>query len=201
MNVKTTYKARLWVKICLIVILIACALLFIRLMSNIFIKYNSKKEHFSASSSLISVEEIASLSVSEFVYNGIAQIEKDNGDIDYNILYNSTVKVSVDAENINYEIDDNNKTIRFTFSDFMYEDPIIDTDSLRFIPSERSVEIRDIIAICRKDALTEAKRSEKLIILAKDNLESIMEAWYSPIFDGYTFEFVFETAEEGGEAE
>ncbi len=172
----------------------------IRLFWNLYPQDDSGKEQFRSSSTLISKEEIAALSVSEFVYNGIAQIEKSNGDIDYNILYNSTLKINVDIENISYDIDEANKIVTFSFSEFTYEGPIIDVGSLRFIPSEKSIEISEAIALCRRDALAEAKKSEKLVMLAKDNLKSIIDAWYSPIFDGYNFEYVFETA-EGDDAE
>ena len=199
MSEKTAHKKIPWVKICLIVMLVACGFLFVRLLLNLFDR-EPPKEYFRSSSTLINTEEIASLSVSEFIYNGIAQFEKSNGDIDCNILYNSTVKVSVDVENIRFDVDDKDKIVTFTFSEFTYRDPVIDPDSFRFIPSDKIVEIKDAIALCRKDALAEAKKSDKLLSLAEDNLKSIVEAWYSPIFDGYTFEFVFETV-EGGEAE
>ena len=184
-----------------IAVIIACVVMSVFIVMNIITQNDSGQEHFKSTSTLINTEEIAALSVSEFVYNGIAQIDKSNGEVDYNILYNSTVKVSVDAEHINYNVDEEGKVITFEFSEFTYESPIIDVDSLRFIPSEKAIGMKDAITLCRKDVLDEAKKSEKLILLAKDNLKSIIEAWYSSIFEGYRFEFVFETAKEGSETE
>ena len=58
----------------------------------------------------------------------------------------------------------------------------------------------EIIRLCRNDALSEAQASGKLISSARENLKAIMEAWYSPVLEGYTFEYRFGTA-EGGESE
>ena len=151
-------------------------------------------------SDLIDTKEIAALSVSEFVYNGIAQSLKDNGDPDYNVLYKSTVKVSADAGSIRYTIDEEQKTVTFTVSELSIEKPAIDVDSISLIPNKRDLVMKDVIALCRNDALAEAKKSEKLISSAQENYRSIIEGWYAPVLPGYTFEFVFDTA-EGGEAE
>ncbi len=187
------------IKICLTVVIIVCIVMLLRFLTNIFTKDAPERESFRSTATLIKTEEIASLSVSEFVYNGIAQVKNGSGEIIYNILYNSTLKVSVDVDAINYVVDDAQKTVTFTFSEFTYEVPVIDPDSLRFIPNQ-SVEVKEAIALCRDDALSEASESEKLILLAQDNLKSILEAWYSPLFDGYEFHYIFEM-EKGGEVE
>ena len=67
------------------------------------------------------------------------------------------------------------------------------------IPNRSDLHIDTIIKLCRNDALVEAKKSDKLISSAQENLKSIIEAWYSPVFDGFTFEYQF-GAPEGGEA-
>lgn len=160
----------------------------------------SKKILKNNHSALINKTEIASLSVSEFVYNGIAQSLKANGEPDYNVLYKSTVKVSVDAENIDYSFDEEQKIITFTFPDFVIEKPVVDVASISFIPIRNDIYMDDVISLCRNDAYEEAKKSEKLISTAQDNLKLIIEAWYSPVFQEYTFEYRF-NAEKGGKTE
>lgn len=163
--------------------------------------FGSPKTHQSTTSDLISTKEIATLSVSEFVYNGIAQSYKNNNhkDIDYNVLYKSTVKVSVDAESINYTFDEDQKLVTFSFPEFKIENPVIDVSSISTIPNKNDLFMDDVIKLCRSDALTEAKKSDKLISSAQENLKSIMEAWYSPVLEGYSFDYRFNTA-KGGEA-
>lgn len=148
-------------------------------------------------SDLINTKDIADLSVCEFVYNGIARTYKENGDPDYNILYNSTVKASIDADHISYNVDEKQKIVRFIFPEIEIGNPVIDVDSISTIPDKNDLYMDDVIKLCRSDALTEAKKSNKLISSAQENLKSIMEAWYSPVFEGYTFEYQFGSSEGG----
>lgn len=162
-------------------------------------KNNSKLTKQNGHSDVINIKEIATLSVSEFVYNGIAQSLKSNGEIDYNVLYKSTVKVSVNSDNIYYEVDDTNKIITFFFPEFTIEKPIIDVDSISIIPNKDELYMDEIISLCRDDALGEAKKSQKLISSAKENIQSIIEAWYIPVLKEYSFEYKF-GSEKGNEA-
>ena len=192
---KKTVKKINWKKICLFLVYIILLLLPL-----LFSKFGNSSEitKQQSHSNLINTEEIAKLSVCEFVYNGIAQSLKENGNPDYNVLYNSTVKVSVDADGINCNIDEENQIITITFPEFTVEKPVIDLESVRLIPNRKDLSMNEVIALCRNDASIEAQKSEKLLSSAKDNLESIIEAWYSPLYQGYSFEYVFDSA-EGGE--
>ena len=193
------FKKPNWEKISLIALCAVGTIILILLLWNIFSGNNLKMVQQQSHSDLINTKDISMLSVSEFVYNGIAQREKEDGSIDYNVFYKSTVKVSIDANKIEYTINEKEKKVTFNFPEFTIENPVIDVDSFSFIPSRNDLFVRDAIALCRNDALSEAKNSEKLISSAQENLKSIVEAWYSPVLEGYTFEYVFKTA-EGGES-
>lgn len=189
----TGEKAVLWI---LLVFGIAiAALFFVRMMGWDY----SQNERQVSNSELISTKEIATLSVSEFVYNGIARTFKANETPDYNVLYKSTIKVSVDADKIQYTCDEENKVITFFFPEFKMGNPVIDVGSISTIPERKELHMDELIKLCRNDALTEAKESGKLISSAQENLKTIMEAWYSPVLEGYTFEYRFGTAEGGDE--
>lgn len=170
----------------------------ILLLWNIFGRDSSRIFKQQNYSTLIDTKEISALSVSEFVYNGIAQSLKDNGEPDYNVLYKSTVKVSIDANLIRYTADDGQKIVTFSFPAFTIENPVIDVGSISLIPNRQDLYMDEVITLCRNDALTEVKKSEKLITSAQENIRSIIEAWYSPVLPGYSFEYIF-NATEGGE--
>ena len=104
------FLKRYWKKICLILIIALCIFLAIKLTFNL----NPQKERFSTSSSLIDVKDIARLSVSEFLYNGIGQTFKSNGEPEMNILYEATVKASIDPEEIKCKVDDDKKVDEWT---------------------------------------------------------------------------------------
>lgn len=196
---KPTPKKKVnWEQVSLIT-LAALGLIFLFILIFFLTGGNRPNSKHTTTSDLINTKEIATLSVSEFVYNGIARTYKDNGDPDYNVLYNSTIKVSVDAEKIDYVVDEENRTVLFIFPKIEVGTPVIDIDSLKTIPDRNDLFIDEVIRLCRNDALEEANKSEKLITSAQENLKSVMEAWYSPVFVGYTFEYQFGTP-EGGEA-
>ena len=90
-----------WEKVSLFALLAFGIVFLILILFSLFGGTSPKAQH-STTSDLINTKEIATLSVSEFVYNGIARTYKENGDHDYNVLYRSTVKVSVDADGIGY---------------------------------------------------------------------------------------------------
>ena len=198
MESTTSGKKTDWEKISLIALL-AFGIVFLGLLVwNIFGGSGSRRIQQTTTSDLISTKEIATLSVSEFVYNGIAQSLKENGEPDYNVLYRSTVKVSVDADNLNYNIDEENKIVTFIFPELTIETPVVDVGSISLIPNRSDLYMDDVIKLCRSDAFAEANKSEKLVSSAQDNIRSIMEAWYSPVFEGYSFEYRFGATEGGG---
>ncbi len=179
-------------------VLFAVGVVFLALALRNSLGDSSKKTTQKNHADLINTKEIAMLSVSEFVYNGIAQAKDEDGNIDYNVLYNSTVKVSIDANEIDYTVDEKQKIAKFIFPEFSIDNPVIDVSSVSLIPSRTDLVMKEIITLCRNDALEEAKKSEKLMSSARENLRSIIEAWYSPVLQGYSFEYEFGLA-EGGE--
>lgn len=200
MRCKRPEKGGIWKKVALFILVIP-GIIFIVLLSGKLFDWNTPPvEQQKTITELISTKDIATLSVSEFVYNGIAQTFKDDGTPDYNILYKSTVKVGIDADSIRYTADEESKVITFIFPEFRINNPVIDVGSISTIPSDMNLHMDEVIKLCRNDAMTEAMESGKLISSAQENLKTIMEAWYSPVFEGYTFEYQFGTA-EGGEAE
>ena len=188
-----------WEKVFIIILAIVGVVFLVFLSHNLFGKSVTQNTQQQTSSNLINTKEIATLSVSEFIYNGIAQTYTENGDHDYNVLYKSTVKVSIEADKINYSVDEEKKIATFILPAFTIENPVIDIGSISTIPNRNDLFMDDIIRVCRSDALAEAKKSDKLIACAQENLQSMIEAWYSPFLEDYSFEYSFIT-EEGGES-
>lgn len=110
------------------------------------------------------------------------------------------MKVSINADSIGYTVDEAEKKVIFGFLEFKIENPLIDISSICTIPDRTDLYPDELIRLCRTSAMEEVGKSEKLISSAQENLKSIIEAWYSPVFEGYTFEYQF-GASAGGEAE
>lgn len=197
MGKKVTHKKIDWEKISLYALVSVGCVFLVLLLWSLFDRNGSKMIKQHNTSNLINTEEIANLSVCEFIYNGIAQSMKNDEEPDYNVLYKSTVKVSVDASNIMYSVDEERKAVTIRFSGLTIENPIIDIASVSLIPNRDDLLMDDVIALCRNDALAEARKSDKLISSARENLQSIITAWYSPVYPGYSFEFEYGFAEVG----
>ncbi|MBQ6326802.1 MAG: DUF4230 domain-containing protein [Clostridia bacterium] len=197
---KTASKKTNREKIELYALLVLGIILMVFTFSNLTGIGNPKLSKQESHSNLINTKEIAALSVSEFVYNGIAQSFKSNGEPDYNVFYKSTVKVSIDANNIDYTFNEKEKVVTFIFPEITLEKPVIDVGSVSIIPNRSNLYMDEVISLCRVDALEEAKKSLKLILSAQENIRTIIEAWYSPVLEGYAFEFQFSAA-EGGDRE
>ena len=185
-----------WEKVSLIALLACGIVFFILILFSLFGGTYLRTQH-STVSDLINTKEIATLSISGFVYNGIARTYKEDGSHDYNVLYKSTIKVSIDADGIGYAVDKEQKKVTFVFPEFKIESPLIDISSISTIPDRNDLYPDELISLCRTNAFEEARKSEKLITSAQENLMSVIEAWYAPAFEGYTFEYQFDVMESG----
>lgn len=128
---------------------------------------------------------ISQLSTSEFVYNGIAEKYKDNDSekVECHIAYHAIVKVGVDMSDISFEIDENAKTVTPVLPPIDINSATLDEEALSYIPQDPDVALKEIITICKNDAIEEANKNPKLQQAAEDNLRSVIEALLLPILD------------------
>ncbi len=198
----TLHIKRDWATICLVLLLIITIVIIVMLIGKKSDNTSQSQEPvvLSKSSDLIDFKEIALLSTSECVCNGIAQYRDSSGEIMYDALYKSTVKVNVDVEKIKYTVDDEQKKIIISVPEFVVEDPVIDVDSIQVVSPKKNYPMSDIIACCRQDALKEVNKNDQFLTIAKENLQAVIEAWYSPVLEGYTFAYEFDAAESGEES-
>lgn len=133
---------------------------------------------------------ISQLSTSEFVYNGIAdKYRADTPDtIQCHIAYNANVKVGIRMDDISFQIDEKNKRVTPILPDITVNSVSLDEGSISYIPQNPDISLKEVISICREDAMTEAGSSLKLYETAEDNLKAVVEALLMPILDsaGYS---------------
>lgn len=151
------------------------------------------KEHVITSSQLEKAIDISDLSTAEFVYNGIADkySEQNPEEIACHIAYASTVKVGIALDQVTFTIDEEKKTVTPVLPEITVNTVTVDPDSLSFIPQNPDVELKDIMTVCKEDALKEASESKELYQTAEENLQSAIEALLSPILKnaGYTMQW------------
>lgn len=151
---------------------------------------NKNKATVITESQLKEAVAIDQLSTAEFEYNGIAEVykEKKTEKIDYRVKYNSTVKVGVNFSEINFEINNENKTIKPILPEIKIQNVTVKTEGMSFIPDNAKGDINKVRSVCEKDAKKEAENSKELFEIAKENLKSTVEALLKPLIknDGYT---------------
>lgn len=151
------------------------------------------KESVITSSQLEKAVDISELSTAEFIYNGIVDKYSDGNleETECHIAYASTVKVGIALDQITFTIDEEKKTVTPVLPEITVNTVTVDPDSLSFIPQNPDVELKDIMTVCKEDALKEASESKELYQTAEENLQSAIEALLSPILKnaGYTMQW------------
>ena len=145
--------------------------------------FDKKEKKIITSSTLTKTIDIAELSSAQFVYNGIAEIYEDEekSDIKCHVRYNATVKAGIDMESVDWEINNDAKTIKPILPEIHITSNTVDEKTLSFIPENSDIELQEALIACQEDALTESKQSPELLNLAEENLKSVIEALLLPI--------------------
>lgn len=144
-------------------------------------------------STLIDMVDIAELSTAEFTYNGIAEIPKsENFDkIKCRVRYNAKVKASVNMKDIDFVIDDDNKTIKPILPKIKLEAILDDKVGFSFIPEDSSVDLQEVIDACKRDVTNEAEQTSAIYDSAEENLRDVIQALTYPIISskGYKLDW------------
>lgn len=174
-NVKITKK--------LLIIVVSAIVLCAIVAFFVLILNRSDEKTIITSADLREVISISELSTSEFFYNGIVPIPStDNPEkIICSVKYDSTVKVGVDSKDIDFKIDQDNKTITPILPEIKINDVLISESSISTIPANATVKLKDTLIACKEDSLNEANQKSELVELAKSNLKDAITALLAPI--------------------
>ena len=162
--------------------IILFAILIVAVAGTVFFVYFKmhKPAELLLSSQLVDALDIEELSTSNFIYNGIADIHKENSDeVSYSAVYHATVKAGVQVKDIHFEVDSSTKTIHFSLPEVYIQNISVDPSSIDILPHNAKTDLTTVLAACREDVNAEA--SDKLISSATENLKSIIEAFTMPL--------------------
>ena len=148
---------------------------------------SQNKTTYFTSSQLSKIVNINKLSTATYRHSGIADKYNDKGEVEYHVYYESTVDASYDMGAIDFEIDNDAKTIKPILPEPTIGDPNIDTASIDYLPKDPNASIRDVETICKEDARAEAKSAGGILYTAHENMKRIIDALLKPIVseDGY----------------
>ena len=161
------------------------------------------KDDFITSAALEKAIEIDNLSTAEFIYNGIAEHNRDESDypadwafwenrdpIDYRVSYKATVKAQIEFSAVKFEIDNETKTVTAILPEITLSSTV-SPDGMKFIPEGADANMQEVFELCEADVETEALERGEIFETAEENLKATVEALTLPILSakGYTLEW------------
>lgn len=152
------------------------------------------KKNAITSSRLEDAVNISQLSTAEFIYNGVAEKykEKNPEEVECYIAYNAKVKAGIEMEDIAFDIDEKEKTVTPILPEIKVNIATLDENAISYIPKNPDIALKEILTICKEDAMNEANNSEKLYQTAEDNLKAVIEALLSPVLDSAEYSMEWE---------
>lgn len=137
--------------------------------------------------------DISQLSTAEFVYNGVAEKYDDDNpeEVECYIAYNANVKVGIDMKDVKFNIDEEKKTITPVLPKIEVNIATLDENEISYIPKNPDISLKEIMLLCKEDAMNEANNSEKLYQTAEDNLKAVIVALLSPILENAGYSIVW----------
>ena len=79
---------------------------------------------------------------------------------------------------VEFEIDEENKTVTPILPEISVNIAALDENEISYIPKNPDIPLKEIIVLCKEDAVREANDSKKLYQTAEENLKAVIEAWY-----------------------
>lgn len=155
---------------------------------------NNDNGKYITTSQLEKAVDIDELSTAEFVYNGVAEKYKDDDpeELECRISYNATVKVGINMSDIKYEIDNENKSVTVTLPETKVNIAALDESSISYMPKNPKMEVDEVIALCKEDAVNKANKSDQLHEVAEENMKTTIEALIKPILDSKEYTIKWE---------
>lgn len=146
------------------------------------------KTTYLTASQLTEIVNASKLSTAEYRYNGIADKCNDKGEAEYHVYYESTISASYDMSAITFDIDEEAKTITPHLPEPEIGDSSIDTTTLDYLPENPKANLKDVISICKADALAEVASAGGILYTANQNMRRTMDALLVPVTEktGYS---------------
>lgn len=134
--------------------------------------------------SLRSAVSIGKLIDATVPYEGLAVKTNDKGEEICHIYYETSVFAYVDTNEIDFLIDEENKTVTPSLPDQQIEVDIPSAGSISYFEDNPGVELDEALSLCEADAKADAADNQTLITCGQANLNKTIEALVGPILNG-----------------
>ena len=149
-------------------------------------------------SSLEKILQISDLSSYKAVYNGVACIpDPDNeGEPSYYAAYEAEVQVGINMEQIQIQVDEEQKKVLVRLPETKINDVVVDMTSLDYIFINKKAETKDIsseaYSACIADAKEESSSNQEIIRLAEENTKDLVKALLEPLLEQQEEQYTLE---------
>lgn len=150
------------------------------------------------------VINVSELSTYEAVYNGIAKVMNvDNPErVDYYVSYEAKVKAGIDFEEVDVQVDEEEKLITVTLPEIEIKDVNVDIASLDYIFENDKANTYTVseqaYKKCIEDVTEESSAEQAIYDLAGQNAENIIEALIRPFVEQLDTEYQLVIRRGGG---
>lgn len=160
-----------------------------------------KKKSTLTSSTLTEAINISELSTAEFTYRGIAEVygEKDPKKLTCRVCYNAVIKAGIDMKKVVFEIDPENKKVAAILPPIDLKVNIIDEQSMAVLPSNAEIGVDLMLKASKADSEEEAKNSQELFKVARENTQSAIRGLLLPILEPEGYSLIFKEQEPPAE--
>ncbi len=178
------------------IILFVCALAFMgfavwKSYPSLLAFAESRKE-IDVRSTLIEMLDISELYTSEFIYNGV--VDLDEADVgkgnQCKVLYHARVRTSVDMSKIDFAVDEENKTVTPIIPDISIEN--VEIDNVSFIPASTQADYSAALSACEEEAKAEAEKKGELFDSARESLKFVIGSLSEPILEKQGYVLVWD---------
>ena len=116
---------------------------------------DNHEARYLATSDLKSAIDIDSLSTIDYTYHGIAEkhgkfLWQDR--VDYRVKYEAHIRASYTLSDIQFGINEEDKIVTAYLPEAQIGDPQLDNSKFGYLPESATADMKDVIALCRKDA-------------------------------------------------
>lgn len=156
----------------------------------------AKRAEVISVSTLEKIINVSELSTFQAVYNGIAKVMNSKDKVDYYVSYMAKVNAGLEFDQIEIDIDGENKKIIITMPEIEITEVNVDIASLDYIFCNKKANTNTVsqeaYRACIQDVTDESSNEENIYDLAEQNAKNIVKALIHPFVEQLDSEYVLE---------
>lgn len=119
---------------------------------------------------------------------------------DYHVAYKATITAGIDMGDVQFAVDDDKRIVTATLPAVSIYDPVIDTESLDYMPSNPGVDMQEVIASCKEDAAEATLSNTQIQQTAIQNAKTAIMGLTDPLISSAGYQLVWSDEAVSGDS-